>query len=227
MPFKVYQWKEAQCIPLYRKWNLICLPLVPLVDPPIEDMLDAYIYKNDIMSIWHYDRCEDYPNGQWYVWPTPTGTQEALTELVDGKSYWVRIKYDATNPPGTPASWLWTWGTPQPTPPASPSAYDVCEGWNMVGLTGYAKWTWCPPCPEPPPWCRWGSQIKDEDYLWNWFEFGWPEYSGIYGWDPNGFWGPGPQAWWSVTPVCNWLPMLYTGEGYWIAFEHDGTIYPP
>ncbi len=224
MPCSVYQWKDAQCIPLYRKWNLISLPLVPLVDPPIDEMLDAYPLKADVMSIWYYDRCENYPEGQWYVWPTPTGTQEALTDLVDGKSYWVRIKYDAANPAGSPAGWLWTWGTPQPTPPASPSAYEVCEGWNMVGLTGHQKMCFFCPCPT---FSYWGSPIMDDAYLWNWFDDGWPEYSGIYGWDPDGFGGPGPQAWWSVTPVGNLLPRYYTGEGYWIAFENDGMIYPP
>jgi hypothetical protein len=213
MPCKAYQWKEAHEIPLYRKWNLICLPLVPLVDPPIDDMLDACTFKDEIMSIWYYDRCEDYPEGQWYVWPTPDETQEALTELVDGKSYWVRVVYNSTHPAGQYVGPLWTWGTRQPTPPASPSAYAVCEGWNMVGLTGYGD--------------GWWTKIRDEDYLWNWFDNGWPEYGGIYGWDPNGYTWAGPQAWWSVTPVGNWLPKYYTGEGYWISFEHDGTIYPP
>jgi hypothetical protein len=212
MPCKAYQWKEACKIPLYRKWNLICLPLVPLEDPPIADMLDACTFKDEVMSIWYYDRCEDYPAGQWYVWPTPTGTQKSLTDLEDGKSYWVRIVYDSAHPSGDFIGYLWTWGTPQPTPPASPSAYEVCEGWNMVGLTGHDGWM------------SWGAPIRDEDYLWNWFDNGWPEYGGIYGWMPYGF---NKQSWWSVTPVGNWLPKYYTGEGYWISFEHDGMIYPP
>jgi hypothetical protein len=226
LPAKVYQWKDAQCIPLWRKWNLISLPLVPLEDQSIEDMLDACAFKDQIMSIWYYDRCEDYPNGQWYVWPTPDETQEALTALEDGKSYWVRTVYNSAHPAGEYIGPLWTWGTPQPTPPASPSAYAVCEGWNMVGLTGYCKWWYHPSCPCSG--CMWGSTIEDEDYLWNWFDDGMPEYGGIYGWDPDGcFGGPGPQAWWSALPKTATLPRYYTGEGYWISFEHDGTIYPP
>ena len=212
MPAAVYQWKEAVKIPLYAKWNLISLPLVPLVDPPIADILDAYLHKAQIMSVWYYDRCENYPTGQWYVHPTPTGTQKALTTMEDGKSYWVRIAYNTTSPAGTPLDGLWTWGTPKPTPTSGPSSYAVCEGWNMIGLTGYETGVW-----------GWGVPTTDDAYLWNWIgPVGQPLYSGIYGWDPI------PQTWYSLTPPYFWpLPWLYTGEGYWTSFAHDGFIYPP
>jgi hypothetical protein len=215
MPCSVHQWKEAVKIPLFRKWNLISLPLVPLVDPPISDMLDAYIWKADVLSIWYYDRCENYPTGTWYVWPTPSGTQKALTDLEDGKSYWVRLSYNSTPgyQPGDFADGLWTWGTPKPTPPAGPSAYEVCEGWNMVGLTGYETGIW-----------GWGFSITDWAYLWNWFDLvGMPEYSGIYGWDAIF------QQWYSLPAAWGpyLLPWLYDGEGYWISFNHDGFVYPP
>jgi hypothetical protein len=209
MPCSVYQWKEAVKIPLFRKWNLISLPLVPLVDPPIEDVMGAYAYfDTDVMSIWYYDRCED----EWLVYPAgyPGGDAE-LTTMEDGKAYWVRIKYDALNPPGTLLDGLWVWGTPKPTPPLGPSAYEVCEGWNMVGLTGYETGAW-----------GWGFPVFDDIYLWNWWSvFMMPEYSGLYGWDPTF------QTWYSLIPWGNLLPDLYDGQGYWIAFEHDGFIYPP
>jgi hypothetical protein len=218
MPCAVYQWKDAVKIPLFRKWNLISLPLVPLVDPPISDMLDAYIWKSDVLSIWHYDRCA----AQWQVWPTPGPGEVALTDLVDGKSYWVRLSYNSTPgyQPGDFADGLWTWGTPKPTPPAGPSAYEVCEGWNMVGLTGYETGFW-----------GWGFPITDQAYLWNWVIPPIPtfEYSGIYGWDAPGWFMPFPQMWYSLP--ASWgpwlLPWLYDGEGYWISFSHDGYVYPP
>ncbi len=204
-PFKAYQWKEAYKIPLYRKWNLISLPLVELADPPIADMLNAYMYKSDVISIWHFDQCTD----KWAVWPTPGTGQEALTNLVDGKSYWVRIVYNSTHPAGMPADGLWTWGTPKPTPPASPSSYAVCTGWNMVGFTDSTA---------PPL----GLGMADFNYLWNWFSpFGVPEYGTVCGWDPVF------QQFWSFLPTFGWFPWMYLGEGYWISFDHDGTIYPP
>jgi hypothetical protein len=210
MPCKVYQWKDALKIPLYRKWNLISLPLVPLVDPPVEDTMGAYAYfDTDVLSIWYYDRC----NQDWLVYPAgyPGGDAELKT-MEDGKSYWIRIKYDAANPPGTALDGLWTWGTPKPVPPLSPSSYEVCEGWNMVGFT------------ETDPLLL---PMWDNTYLWNWVGFaGNPEYSGVYGWDPANL-AYGTQVWWSYPAYWGTMPWVYQGEGYWISFERDGFIYPP
>ncbi|MGB6874370.1 MAG: hypothetical protein WBE46_09660 [Dehalococcoidia bacterium] len=205
---KVYQWKDAYKIPLYRKWNLISLPLVPLVDPPIADMLKAYMWEKDVMSIWHFDQCTD----EWYVYPTPGADQQALTDLVDGKSYWVRIVYNSTHIAGSPADGLWTWGTGKPVPPASPSAYPVCTGWNMVG---YTETTWIAGFP--------GAGMWDANYLWNWYDLilAWADYGTVSGWDAT------TQTWWSYLPSFGWFPWIGLGEGYWISFEHDGMIYPP
>lgn len=193
--FGVYQWKEAYKIPLYRKWNLISLPLVPLVDPPIEDMLNTYAHLDQIVSVWYYDRCEG-DNGQWYVWRTPSGTQKSLATMEDGKSYWIRIAYNVTAPAGTPLDGLWVWGTVKPVPPNSPSAYPVCEGWDMIGFT------------EMVP-------MLDTTYLWNFVPGG---YGAVYGWNAD---GPTPQTWKLVTPG-----LMNPGEGYWASFAADGTIYP-
>lgn len=204
MPVKVHQWKDAWKIPLYRKWNLISLPLVPLEDPPIADMLNAYIFKNDVISVWHYDACG---TGAWEMWPGG-----GLTDLVDGKSYWVRIVYNSTHPAGMPADGLWVWGTPKPVPPNSPSSYEVCTGWNMVGFTDS---TGSPVFPS--------GGIPDSSYLWNWWDilFTFPDYGTVCGWDPIA------QQFWSFQPGFGWFWWLYLGEGYWISFEHDGFIYPP
>ena len=209
---EVYQWKTALKIPLARKWNLISLPLVPLVaDQPIEDVLKALPnYDTLIKSIHYYDGC----TGGWSVWGNG---QTSLATLEDGKSYWVKVEYSHTDPtkaPGLSVGGLWVWGTPQPVPPASPSAYPVCEGWNMVGLTGYAFAT-DPVNYDAIP------DTTDDAYLWNWVGAG-PsyQYGVIFGWNP------GTQVWWSLTPDTNTLPNLQTGEGYWIPFAHDGMIYP-
>jgi hypothetical protein len=202
LPMKAYQWKDAWKIPLFRKWNLISLPLVPLVDPPIADMLDAYMYKDQVLSIWHYDACG---TGSWLMWPGG-----GLDEMVDGKSYWVRTTYNATSPPGTLLDGLWVWGTPKPVPPNSPSSYEVCTGWNMVGFTDSVA-----PFPSLGMW--------DANYLWNFWDtlFTFADYGAVTGWDPT------IQQFWSYLPSFGWFPWLYLGEGYWISFERDGFIYPP
>jgi hypothetical protein len=190
----VYQFKEAFKIPLYRKWNLISLPLVPLVDPPIDPILDAYAFKSEILSVWYFDQCDD----KWYVYPAGTpGADAELTDMEDGKGYWIRIKYDVANPAGTPLDGLWVWGTQKPVPPASPSAYPVCVGWNMIGFTSLGN-------------------MWDSVYLWN---FPFPGAHGaVYGW-----WAP-TQTWFAL---CHDAVVMWPGEGYWASFGVDGTIFPP
>jgi hypothetical protein len=204
MKFSVYQWKEAFKIPLCRKWNLISLPLVPLVDPPISTadktgIFDSYALLDQVLSIWYYDRGAPTCNGQWLNWPAP-GT---LTDMEDGKAYWVRIVYNSTHPMGSPADGLWVFGTLKPTPTNPPSAYPVCDGWNMVGYTEVAP-------------------MNEEDYLWN-FPAGVGGWGAVYGWDNCGWYGPA-QSWVLMSPQT-W--MLWPGDGYWISFDGPGTIFPP
>ena len=152
--FKVHQWKDATTITLREKWNLISLPLVPLVDISIDDAL-ASIPAADratVLSVWYYDRCAD----EWFVWGNG---QSSLTTLEDGKAYWMRLAYPL---PGCGNVTWWVWGTPKPVPPASPAQYPVCEGWNMVGFTGVVATT-----------------TGADQYLWNWV--GAPEPV-VYGW---------------------------------------------
>jgi len=157
--FKVYQWKDAQKITLQEKWNLISLPLVPLVGASgnIADMLLSIpaADRAKILSIWSYD-CTAKTFSTW----GPGFT--SLTTMVDGKAYWVRV----TNPYSTTAcgniTW-WVFGTVKPMPPASPAQYPVCAGWNMVGFLGTAAST-------------------PAAYLWNWTAL-----PIIYGWS-QGCW---------------------------------------
>jgi hypothetical protein len=131
--FKVYQWKDAAKIILDEKWNLISLPLVPLVDPPVEDTLASIpaAARAKIMSIWNYDAC----TGEWATWGNG---HDSLDELVDGKAYWMRLEYPLTNCGNI--TW-WVWGTEKPMPPASPAQYPVCTGWNMFGFLSTADMT--------------------------------------------------------------------------------------
>ena len=191
--FDVYQWKDAFRMELREKWNLISLPLVPLTDLSVEDAL-ASIPAADldtILSIWYYDRCED----EWLVWGNG---QSSLKSLDDGNAYWVRVTYPITTPTCGNITW-WTWGTPLPVPPASPAEYPVCEGWNMVGLTG------------------WLTQ-SPSGYLWNWAGAPNPV---VYGWT-QGCWTA--QGW----DLLTWAAVaMNAGQGYWVAFPADGAVYVP
>jgi len=158
--FKVYQWKDAAKITLQEKWNLISLPLVPLVGASanINDLLLSIpaADRAKILSIWNYDRCTD-------KWATFGNGQSSLTTMVDGDAYWVRVTYPITSPLCGNISW-WVFGTEKPMPPASPAQYPVCDGWNMVGFLGTASST-------------------PAAYLWNWAG----NMPVIYGWN-QGCW---------------------------------------
>jgi len=196
----VYQHKTAVKIDLFRKWNLISLPLVPLESPNlIEDVLAAHPDPDMILAIYYYDQCTD----TWSVWGNG---QSSLDTLEDGKSYWVKVEYSHSDPlkaPGLAVPGLWVWGTPQPVPPNSPAAYPVCDGWNMVGLTGYDDGTFP----------ALGGQILESIYFWN------LTYGQLYGWDGAN------QAWFSAWGLN--IAQLQVGEGYWISVAGDGMIYPP
>lgn len=188
--FTVHQWKDAYSFPLYRKWNLISLPLVTF-ETDIDAIFAAYPGAADILSIWHYDRCED----AWYTYPGL-----GLTDMYDGKAYWVYIDYDFhTNLPGDLHGTLWVWGHEDPMPPLAPSAYEVCTGWNMVGFRSVVN-------------------INNDVYLWNFVHAG-PlyDYGLIYEWTAT------TQTWLSTAPGAN---AMNPAEGYWIPFSVDGYIYP-
>jgi hypothetical protein len=206
---EVYQWKDAAKIPLYRKWNLISLPLVPLVeDMPIEDVLASHPKASLIEAIYNYD-CD---TGGWDVWGNG---QTSLATLKDGDAYWVKVNYvlgSVTKAPGLAIGGLWVWGTPKPVPPSSPSAYPVCPGWNMVGLTGYDDGTY--------PWL---GTTTDLLYLWNWLPFS--GYGAILLWDGQN------QIWDNIALGGGTMAKLQVGEGYWISFldgiMFQGFVYPP
>jgi hypothetical protein len=104
--FEVHQWKDAAKIVLKEKWNLISLPLVPF-DTDIDVLLESLSAAGlaDLVSIWSYDTAST----DWTMY-----SGGGLTEMVDGKSYWVYMKY----PTGASFDW-WVWGLEHPRKPAA------------------------------------------------------------------------------------------------------------
>jgi hypothetical protein len=210
--FKVYQWKDAGKIILDEKWNLISLPLVPF-DTSIATLLGSLPSEakdadgaSDLVSIWSYDRCTD-------KWATYGSGQTSLATMVDGKSYWVRMTYpmpslDPVTGYPTPGNYTWwVWGTKRAMPPAAPSAYAMCPGWNMFGFTSLL--------PTMP------AGIGAGTYLWN---FGTsPLYATplVFGWDNTGDW---TTSGWDLITIG--VDNLETGQGYWGAFPTAATIIP-
>ncbi|MCK4221362.1 MAG: hypothetical protein KAX25_00720 [Dehalococcoidia bacterium] len=201
MKAKVYQWKDVCEIPLHRKWNLISLPLVPFVTD-IDTLLLAYpaLLRAEVDSIWNYDRNAPNCNGDWKVWDGG-----GLTDMYDGKSYWVKVDYDNTDPDpdmhaGAFHGFLWVWGTEKPVPPNAPSAYDVCEGWNMVGFTSMT-----------------GAPAKT--YLANWDTGATKPEPVIYGWNHGCF---VVQKWNNIDFQAG---NLVSGQGYWMAFPSAGQVF--
>jgi len=190
---KVYQWKDVGKIILDEKWNLISLPLVPF-DTSIAGLLASLSPlaldadgAADLVSIWNYS------GGTWSNYPG------ALTTMVDGKSYWVRMSY--------PMAGSYTWyvfGTARNMPPAAPSAYSVVPGWNMFGFTSLTTKDIGGALPA---------------YLWNFT--GTTNQPLVYGWDNTGDW---LTSGWSIK-LFNLAPLV-SGQGYWGAFPAAGTIIP-
>jgi hypothetical protein len=110
---EILEAQRAYAIELYKGWNLISLPLIPN-DSSIEVILADIAAVVD--RVWTYDA----ETKLWSGWP---GT---LTEMVDGKGYWIKMTAPAT---------LIIHGTVMPVDPLTPMpTYHVVPGWNLIGF---------------------------------------------------------------------------------------------
>ena len=209
--FEVKQWKDATWIPLGEKWNLISLPIVPFdtsigsVMAPLAHFGSGLLGQLAFRSIWHYDRCDD----EWLV---RGNGQTSLETIEDGKSYWVRMMtanewdtaYTAFGLAGywgglMPPARLWLFGTETPMPPAGPSAYVQCEGWNMLGFRSVID--------------RLVGGVTGTEYLYG-HTFG-THYTAVYSWDGT--------AWQSLATT----DIMFVGRGFWVYWQELRTVNPP
>ncbi|WP_129598203.1 Ig-like domain-containing protein [Methanohalophilus profundi] len=99
-------------------WNQMSLPLIP-ADSSIETVLEGIDEGTDVEIVWAYDA----QSGNWtrYI----PGVGGGLEEMVDGKGY--LLKADST---GT----MTVSGYEDVDLIETPRAYDVYEGWNLIGF---------------------------------------------------------------------------------------------
>ena len=108
-------------IELYQDWNLISPMLyIPPGNRAPDTLLASVLGNVDI--VWG-----DYnpANGTWKSY-IPSGPS-SLTEMRDGKGYWINMTAaDTLN--------LSALGSELPAPPEVPPSYNVVEGWNLIGF---------------------------------------------------------------------------------------------
>jgi hypothetical protein len=184
-----FQWLDAYPIDLYRKWNLISLPLVPF-DTDLEAVLAAYPGRDEILSVWYCDASAMLSPSHGPETPSDVSTIE------DGKAYSVRTHYDSVYPAGTYHGTLWVFGNAKPLPPAPPLAYPVLVGWNMVGFTST-------------------TSMPLEVYLWNFCHAVGCQFGLAYGFNASSQTWFSIESDGELVPGCGyWIPFAEAGTIY-------------
>ena len=99
-------------------WNMMSLPLIP-ADSSIEQVLAGIDEDTTVEFVWAYDA----QSNNWTSYSAASGGE--LEEMVDGKGY--LLKTDST---GT----MTVSGYEDVDLIETPRAYDVYEGWNLIGF---------------------------------------------------------------------------------------------
>lgn len=117
--------EPATCgvIRLSQGWNLISLPLIPNNSNISVILADI---TGNVEIVWGYEAV----TGTWTSWAPGWGGD--LTNIVDGKGYWLNMNAVDT---------LIIEGVVLPLPPATPPTYHVVEGWNLIGFKSCAPAT--------------------------------------------------------------------------------------
>ena len=183
----IYVREECFDIELTSEWNLISLPLTPECEV-IEIVLTDLILHGTVEQVKAYDACTE----TWYLWPSaPPGTQ-LLTEMTTGKGYWIKMSQADT---------LTVCGEFMSHDTTTPPAYDVCEGWNLIGF--HSK-------QNLEPWYYMGGWWYSDPILYK--EPLWT-YSGR-------MWKSCASAGWADTDE------MERGAGYWVYVDEAGVIIP-
>lgn len=108
-------------------WNLISSPLLPY-DADIEDVLLHLIQHGSVKQVIAMDRVG--PGYAWPRWTAALGDPDDLTEIVDGKGYWIEMAAPDQ------LTIVGTWST---VGGMAPPQYGVVDGWNLIGYTHWGE----------------------------------------------------------------------------------------
>lgn len=171
-------------IALAEDWNLMSLPLIP-DNTAIIPMLASIAEHIDV--VWGYDPVNS-PADPWAMY-VPGLIEDDLTQMVGGMGYWISM---------TGSDTLAISGIEMPEPPTAPPAYDVAEGWNLMGVKDVAQ--------EGILYSQYLISIDgDFSVIWGYVD----DYFNIH---PIG-----------VVPETT----LWPGQGCWLWMQVGGIIVPP
>ncbi len=106
-------------IALEQGWNLFSPPFFVASCNQSPAVYFASISAN-ITKVWSY--CPS--TCAWKYW-APGDNASTLTAITDGNGYWLNMKGATT---------FVVCGDTMPAPPEPPPSYDVCVGWNLIGI---------------------------------------------------------------------------------------------
>ena len=112
---------------LEQGWNLISIPCyVEPEDRAPGDLLAGILDTLD--TCYAYDACA-VPADAWKSFST-NGPPGDLTAMRDGYGYWMLMDASDT---------LHVAGYQLPEPPTPPPAYNLCTGWNLIGVRSHVE----------------------------------------------------------------------------------------
>jgi hypothetical protein len=207
----------------------------------------AYTTADDA---WRLVRDDDLDVGEWEGWDAETGLGD-FYNAQDGEGYWVEMNYEAYFDLHEHFCTMYGWNCfidpdyywhqasfrgiegPEPGPMGVPDEYDMYAGWNLAGFTPEDMddtFVVVPPPPQehgwigPYPWfptnapywdysmlegCMYVQEYLDESLLFN-------DIRAVYIYD----------TWDNEWMALEILDFFCPGDGFWLALENGGTIYP-
>jgi len=121
------QVENRYTVDLKQGWNLISSPLLPY-DTAIESVLFHLIQHGTVGQVTAMEPLggASYDWSSWFA----DGAPSDLTDIVDGKGYWIYMKAPDQ------LTIVGTWST---IGGMAPPQYGVAEGWNLIGYTHWGE----------------------------------------------------------------------------------------
>ncbi|MCL0048334.1 hypothetical protein M1N20_02660 [Dehalococcoidia bacterium] len=130
--FRLHVIPPAHTIPLESGWNLISLPVMPLISTCIDHVLgdggipvDTSILDN-VIRVWRHIADGTPPYfGEWEGHCFVVDGIRTLTEMKEGYGYWIKMAQPDI---------LTVRGAVMPPPAKTPPTHQLHAGWNLIGV---------------------------------------------------------------------------------------------